>query len=54
MGFHKIQGECMLIVWNTRFVDFAFQTQPNMHRHTTQLDLKYQRVLDRLTGYEDE
>lgn len=54
MGFHKLPEECMLIVWNTRLADFAFQTQPNMHRRQTQLDLKYQRFLDKLIGYVDD
>ena len=37
LGFHKMrthQGEAWLIVWNTRLLDFSFQSQPNMPRRT--------------------
>lgn len=35
LGFHAMrtqQGKAWLIVWNTRFLDFGFQSQPNMLR----------------------
>lgn len=57
MGYHEIStycGEGALIVFNTRLIDIALHIQPNMHRHTVRLELKYQRVLDRLTGYVDD
>lgn len=37
LGFHKMrihQGSDWLIVWNTRLLDFAFRSQPNMPRLT--------------------
>jgi hypothetical protein len=49
MGFHKMrihQGQGWLIVWNTRLLDFVFQSQPNMCRRTIELDAKYAKVLN--------
>jgi hypothetical protein len=57
MGFHKMrthQGEGWLIAWNTRLLDFCFHSQPNMDRKTTQLNLKYERLLDKIAGYEED
>jgi hypothetical protein len=57
MGFHKQrihQGKGWLIVWNTRLIDFSFNSQPNMDRREVELSLKYGRLLDKITGYVDD
>ena len=36
LGFHRIRthvGTCWHIVWNTRYLDFVFQSQPNMFHY---------------------
>jgi len=37
-----------LIVLNTLFIDFVFQSQPNTDRRLIQLDSKYGKILDKI------